>query len=197
MPVGTVREVGAGPCVRRPPVRRRRWKSPAPRGLDLTPRSGKRGDSATWARSPSTCPTTRSRARGRARSRSACSSSSRDRSRRCLHYSCRDRSLIGMQSDLVGAHAMGLRNVLLTTGTPAPHASQASYADATSVFDVDAIGLIEHGRAAQPRARYRGSVDRRPDAASTSASRSIRLRPIPTPSGDASSTRSRRAPSFS
>jgi homocysteine S-methyltransferase len=55
-----------------------------------------------------------------------------------LHYSCRDRSLIGMQSDLVGAHAMGLRNVLLTTGAPRP---QATYADATSVFDVDAIGL--------------------------------------------------------
>ena len=56
-----------------------------------------------------------------------------------LHYSCRDRNLIGMQSDLVGAHAMGIRNVLLTTGHPA---SRASYADATSVFDVDAIGLV-------------------------------------------------------
>jgi len=55
-----------------------------------------------------------------------------------LHYSCRDRHLIGMQSDLVGAHAMGIRNVLLTTGNPAP---EASIADATSVFDVDAIGL--------------------------------------------------------
>jgi homocysteine S-methyltransferase len=55
-----------------------------------------------------------------------------------LHYSCRDRNLIGMQSDLVGAHALGLRNVLLTTGQPAP---QATYADATSVFDVDSIGL--------------------------------------------------------
>ena len=55
-----------------------------------------------------------------------------------LHYSCRDRNLIGMQSDLVGAHALGVRNVLLTTGNPAP---QATYADATSVFDVDAIGL--------------------------------------------------------
>ena len=43
-----------------------------------------------------------------------------------------------MQSDLIGAHAMGLRNVLLTTGHPAP---QADYPDATSVFDVDAIGL--------------------------------------------------------
>jgi len=56
-----------------------------------------------------------------------------------LHYSCRDRNLIGMQSDLVGAHMMGLRNVLLTTGSPAP---RANYADATSVFDVDAIGLV-------------------------------------------------------
>jgi homocysteine S-methyltransferase len=56
-----------------------------------------------------------------------------------LHYSCRDRHLLGMQSDLVGAHAMGLRNVLLTTGNPAP---QGTYADATSVFDVDAIGLL-------------------------------------------------------
>ena len=55
-----------------------------------------------------------------------------------LHYSCRDRNLIGMQSDLVGAHAMGLRNILVTTGNPAP---QSAIADATSVFDVDAIGL--------------------------------------------------------
>jgi homocysteine S-methyltransferase len=55
-----------------------------------------------------------------------------------LHYSCRDRRLINMQSDLVGAHAMGLRNVLLTTGNPSP---QGNIADATSVFDVDAIGL--------------------------------------------------------
>jgi homocysteine S-methyltransferase len=55
-----------------------------------------------------------------------------------LHYSCRDRNLIGMQSDLVGAHAMGLRNILVTTGNPAP---QTVIADATSVFDVDAIGL--------------------------------------------------------
>lgn len=56
-----------------------------------------------------------------------------------LHYSCRDRNLMGMQSDLVGAHVLGLRNVLLTTGAPAP---RSTYQDATSVFDVDAIGLI-------------------------------------------------------
>jgi homocysteine S-methyltransferase len=56
-----------------------------------------------------------------------------------LHYTCRDRTLIRMQSDLVGAHAMGLRNLLVTTGSPA---RIGSYEDATSVFEVDAIGLI-------------------------------------------------------
>jgi 5,10-methylenetetrahydrofolate reductase len=56
-----------------------------------------------------------------------------------LHVSCRDRNLMGLQSDLLGAHAMGVRNVLLTTGDPAP---QTAYADATSVFEVDAIGLL-------------------------------------------------------
>ena len=56
-----------------------------------------------------------------------------------LHFSCRDRNLMGLQSDLLGAHAMGVRNVLLTTGDPAP---QTAYADATSVFEVDAIGLL-------------------------------------------------------
>jgi homocysteine S-methyltransferase len=55
-----------------------------------------------------------------------------------LHYACRDRVLATMQSDLLGAHAMGVRNVLLVTGEPA---HTAAYPDATSVFDVDSIGL--------------------------------------------------------
>lgn len=55
-----------------------------------------------------------------------------------LSYTCRDRNLIGMQSDLLGAHALGLRNLLLVTGEPA---RAGDYADATSVFDVDSIGL--------------------------------------------------------
>jgi len=54
-----------------------------------------------------------------------------------LHYPCRNRSLIGMQTELVGAHTVGIRNVMLTTGYPAP---QAAIADATS-GDVDAVGL--------------------------------------------------------
>ncbi|PYQ98961.1 MAG: bifunctional homocysteine S-methyltransferase/methylenetetrahydrofolate reductase, partial [Acidobacteria bacterium] len=55
-----------------------------------------------------------------------------------LHYSCRDRNLLGIQSDLLGAHAMGLRNLLLITGDPV---RIGDYPDATSVFDVDSIGL--------------------------------------------------------
>jgi methionine synthase I (cobalamin-dependent)/5,10-methylenetetrahydrofolate reductase len=55
-----------------------------------------------------------------------------------LHYACRDRNLLGMQSDLLGAHAMGVRNLLLVTGDP-PRVGD--YPDATAVFDVDAIGL--------------------------------------------------------
>jgi homocysteine S-methyltransferase len=55
-----------------------------------------------------------------------------------LHYTCRDRTLIGMQSDLLGAQSMGIRNLLLVTGDP-PRVGD--YPDATAVFDVDAIGL--------------------------------------------------------
>jgi homocysteine S-methyltransferase len=55
-----------------------------------------------------------------------------------LHYTCRDRNLLGMQSDLLGAHSMGIRNLLIVTGDP-PRVGD--YPDATAVFDVDSIGL--------------------------------------------------------
>ena len=55
-----------------------------------------------------------------------------------LHYCCRDRNLLGMMSDLLGAQAMGLRNLLLITGDPP---KMGPYPDATAVFDIDAIGL--------------------------------------------------------
>src|SRR6516225_3174774 len=55
-----------------------------------------------------------------------------------LHYACRDRNLLGMQADLLGAHSMGIRNLLVTTGDP-PRIGD--YPDATAVFDVDSIGL--------------------------------------------------------
>jgi len=55
-----------------------------------------------------------------------------------LQYSCRDRNLLGMQSDLLGAHAMGVRNLVVVTG----HARMVGdYPDATGVFDVDSVGL--------------------------------------------------------
>ncbi len=55
-----------------------------------------------------------------------------------LHYCCRDRNLLGMMSDLLGAAAMGLRNLLIITGDPP---KMGPYPDATAVFDIDAIGL--------------------------------------------------------
>jgi methionine synthase I (cobalamin-dependent) len=61
-----------------------------------------------------------------------------------VHYCCRDRNLLGMQSDLMGAEALGLRNLLVITGDP-PY--QGNYPDVTAVFDVDSIGLcnvIDH-----------------------------------------------------
>jgi len=54
------------------------------------------------------------------------------------HYCCRDRNLLGMLSDLLGASAMGLRNVLLITGDPP---KMGPYPSATAVFDIDSIGL--------------------------------------------------------
>lgn len=54
------------------------------------------------------------------------------------HYCCRDRNLLGMQSDLLGAAALGLRNFLLITGDPP---KMGPYPDATAVFDIDSIGL--------------------------------------------------------
>jgi homocysteine S-methyltransferase len=55
-----------------------------------------------------------------------------------VHYCCRDRNLLGMLSDLLGAHALGLRNLLLITGDPP---KMGPYPQATAVFDIDAIGL--------------------------------------------------------
>jgi homocysteine S-methyltransferase len=54
------------------------------------------------------------------------------------HYCCRDRNLLGMLSDLLGASAMGLRNILIITGDPP---KMGPYPDATAVFDIDSIGL--------------------------------------------------------
>jgi methionine synthase I (cobalamin-dependent)/5,10-methylenetetrahydrofolate reductase len=56
-----------------------------------------------------------------------------------MHYTCRDRNLLGMQSDLLGAAALGIRNILAITGDPP---MIGDYPQATAVFDIDAIGLV-------------------------------------------------------
>ncbi|HTW32062.1 MAG TPA: bifunctional homocysteine S-methyltransferase/methylenetetrahydrofolate reductase, partial [Candidatus Sulfotelmatobacter sp.] len=56
-----------------------------------------------------------------------------------LHYTCRDRNVLGIQSDLLGADAVGIRNLICITGDPP---KMGNYPDATAVFDVDAIGLV-------------------------------------------------------
>ncbi|HUS20343.1 MAG TPA: bifunctional homocysteine S-methyltransferase/methylenetetrahydrofolate reductase [Terriglobales bacterium] len=56
-----------------------------------------------------------------------------------LHYTCRDRNVLGIQSDLLGVSAIKLRNILCITGDPP---KMGNYPDATAVFDVDSIGLV-------------------------------------------------------
>ncbi|MGA9061394.1 MAG: bifunctional homocysteine S-methyltransferase/methylenetetrahydrofolate reductase [Terracidiphilus sp.] len=60
-----------------------------------------------------------------------------------LHYTCRDRNLLSIQSDLLGAASIGLRNILCVTGDPP---KQGNYPDASTVFDVDSIGLVNIAR---------------------------------------------------
>ena len=56
-----------------------------------------------------------------------------------LHYTCRDRNILSIQSDLIGASSIGLKNILCLTGDPP---KTGNYPNATAVFDVDAIGLV-------------------------------------------------------
>ncbi|MBI4858859.1 MAG: bifunctional homocysteine S-methyltransferase/methylenetetrahydrofolate reductase [Candidatus Riflebacteria bacterium] len=56
-----------------------------------------------------------------------------------LHYTCRDRNLLGMQADLLGAYALGQRNILAVTGDPP---KLGNYPQATAVYDVESIGLV-------------------------------------------------------
>jgi homocysteine S-methyltransferase len=55
------------------------------------------------------------------------------------HFCCRDRNILGIQSELLGAHTVGIRNLICITGDPP---RMGTYPDATAVFDVDAIGLV-------------------------------------------------------
>jgi methionine synthase / methylenetetrahydrofolate reductase(NADPH) len=55
------------------------------------------------------------------------------------HFCCRDRNILGIQSELLGTHTAGVRNLICITGDPP---RMGAYPDATAVFDVDAIGLV-------------------------------------------------------
>jgi homocysteine S-methyltransferase len=68
-----------------------------------------------------------------------------------LHYTPRDRNLMALQSELIGAHAMGIRNIIAITGDPP---TLGDYPDATGVWDIDSIGLIE------TLAKMNGGADR-------------------------------------
>ena len=56
-----------------------------------------------------------------------------------VHFTTRDRSLMGLQADLIGAHALGVRNILALTGDPP---SLGDTRQSTAVYDVDSIGLV-------------------------------------------------------
>lgn len=56
-----------------------------------------------------------------------------------VHYCCRDRNILGMQMDLLGAHALGVRNLICVTGDPP---KMGNYPDATAVFDLDSVELV-------------------------------------------------------
>ena len=56
-----------------------------------------------------------------------------------VHVCCRDRNVLAMQMDLIGAHSLGIRNLMLITGDPP---KMGNFPDATAVFDVDSVGLI-------------------------------------------------------
>jgi homocysteine S-methyltransferase len=61
-----------------------------------------------------------------------------------MHFTCRDRNLMGLQSDLMGAYALGVRNIMAVTGDPP---RLGDFAEATAVYDVDSIGLVQIIRA--------------------------------------------------
>jgi methionine synthase / methylenetetrahydrofolate reductase(NADPH) len=60
-----------------------------------------------------------------------------------LHFCCRDRNILGIQSELLGAHAAGVKNLICITGDPP---RMGAYPDVTAVFDVDSIGLVNIAR---------------------------------------------------
>ena len=109
-----------------------------------------------------------------------------------LHYACRDRNLLGMQSDLLGAHAMGVRNLLLITGDP-PRVGDYPGRDGGVRRRLDRPD--QRRGAAEPRPRHRRPADRRADGVPHRRRGESRGARSATRSCGGSSTRSRPAPS--
>ncbi len=75
-----------------------------------------------------------------------------------IHFTTRDRNLMALQSELLGAHALGIRNILALTGDPL---RVGDYPNTTGVWDVDSIGLIQYYSRADRGARCGGFTARR------------------------------------
>ena len=87
------------------------------------------------------------------------------------HFCCRDRNILSIQSELLGAHTVGVRNLICITGDPP---RMGTYPDATAVFDVDAIGLTQHRQQSESRAGYRRQPDGLADRAADRRGRQSR-----------------------
>ena len=109
-----------------------------------------------------------------------------------LHFCCRDRNLLSMQSDLLGLEALGLKNVLIVTGDPP---KLGDYPDATAVFDVDSIGLMQIANRLNHAQDLVGNPTERPTGLAPGLRRESRARSISTRRSAATSTRSRRGQS--
>ncbi len=116
-----------------------RWSWCRPRAPPPTSWWRRPPAAGTWGWTPSTCPDgPRAMARMSALA-TAVIIEQRVGMETVMHFACRDRNLLGIQSDLLGAAALGLQNVLAITGDPP---KLGPYPNATAVFDVDAIGLV-------------------------------------------------------
>jgi 5,10-methylenetetrahydrofolate reductase len=117
--------------------------------------------SSTRASTSSTSPTARARPRACRTSRSARSSSSATASSRSSTCAAATATCIGQMAHLLGAHAIGIRNLVVITGDPP---KVGDYPEATAVYDLDSIGLLQMASEPEPRHRSRGKRSaRRPD----------------------------------
>ena len=167
---------------------------PARPGSIRKPRSRRRRCCSTAASTSSTSPTGRAPRRACATSRSAPCCSSDYGIEPIMHVCGRDRNLLGQMAHLLGAHALGMRNLVIITGDPP---KVGDYPEATAVYDLDSIGLLADGVEHEPRASIRRAS--RSAGGQTSflcATGPSRARRTTTRRSRASSRSARPAPSF-